>query len=368
MESIYDGGMTADAVVARKIRTRVAIGMAALSGVLLAASVVAVWSRNQILNTDSYVKTVAPMIEDSAIQGEIVDKITEAVMNVADIEQRLNGVLPEQLAVFSETVDQSFAVVVRERATSMVRSEEMAVLWREVNRQAHEAVKAVLLDKQSDQADVAGVVDLTKYVGLLVDSLIGDGAVFLNDVADTRLALDVELFDVQGLKKVQTGVTILDGLATLLPALALLFAALAIVLGRPIRRGVQYVGNAWVGAGVLVLLLMAVVEGMYNTVVQDDQTLLRKNAFAIATRGLHEYGRSVVLAAAIVLVLSTLVKHRARGLEFVPSSTEPMRFMFGSVALLWLIIDANAGLVTMFWLGLTVLVGEWLVFRKRRKA
>jgi hypothetical protein len=85
--------MTADAVVARKIRTRVAIGMAALSGVLLAASVVAVWSRNQILNTDSYVKTVAPMIEDSAIQGEIVDKITEAVMNVADIEQRLNGVL-----------------------------------------------------------------------------------------------------------------------------------------------------------------------------------------------------------------------------------------------------------------------------------
>jgi len=176
------------------------------------------------------------------------------------------------------------------------------------------------------------------------------------------------LFDVQGLKKVQTGVTILDGLATLLPALALLFAALAIVLGRPIRRGVQYVGNAWVGAGVLVLLLMAVVEGMYNTVVQDDQTLLRKNAFAIATRGLHEYGRSVVLAAAIVLVLSTLVKHRARGLEFVPSSTEPMRFMFGSVALLWLIIDANAGLVTMLLLGLTVLVGEWLVFRKRRKA
>ena len=45
-----------------------------------------------------------------------------------------------------------------------------------------------------------------------------------------------------------------------------------------------------------------------------------------------------------------------------------MRFMFGTVALLWLIIDANAGLVTMFWLGLTVLVGEWLVFRKRRKA
>ena len=91
----------------------------------------------------------------------------------------------------------------------------------------------------------------------------------------------------------------------------------------------------------LVLLLMAVVEGMYNTVVQDDQTLLRKSAFAIATRGLHEYGRLVMLAAAIVLVLSTLVKHRARGLEFVPSSTEPMRFIFGSVALLWLIIDAQ---------------------------
>ena len=351
-----------------KIRTRVAIGLAALSGVLLAASVVAVWSRNQILNTDSYVKTVAPMIEDSVIQREIVDNITEAVMSIADIEQRLNGVLPDSLAVLSETVDESFSVVVRERATDMVRSDEMAALWREMNRAAHEAVKAVLLDKQSAQADVAGVVDLTGYVGSLVDSLIADGAVFLGDVSDTRLALDVELFDVQGLKKVQTGVRILDGLATLLPVLALLFAALAIVLGRPVRRSVQYVGNAWIGAGVLVLLLMAVVEGMYNTVVQDDETLLRKNAFAIATRGLHQYGRLVLLSAAAVLVLSTLVKHRARGLEFVPSSTEPMRFMFGSVALLWLMIDANAGLVTMMWLGITVGVGEWLVFRKRRKA
>jgi hypothetical protein len=45
-----------------------------------------------------------------------------------------------------------------------------------------------------------------------------------------------------------------------------------------------------------------------------------------------------------------------------------MRFMFGSVALLWLMIDGNAGLVTMMWLGITVGVGEWLVFRKRRKA
>jgi hypothetical protein len=360
--------MAADAVNVGRIRTRVAIGLAALSGVLLAASVVAVWSRNQILNTDSYVKTVAPMIEDSVIQREIVDNITEAVMSIADIEQRLNGVLPDSLAVLSETVDESFSVVVRERATDMVRSDEMAVLWREVNRAAHEAVKAVLLDKQSAQADVAGVVDLTGYVGSLVDSLIADGAVFLGDVSDTRLALDVELFDVQGLKKVQTGVRILDGLATLLPVLARLFAALAIVLGRPVRRSVQYVGNAWIGAGVLVLLLMAVVEGMYNTVVQDDETLLRKNAFAIATRGLHQYGRLVLLSAAVVLVLSTLVKHRARGLEFVPSSTEPMRFMFGSVALLWLIIDGNAGLVTMMWLGITVGVGEWLVFRKRRKA
>jgi hypothetical protein len=308
------------------------------------------------------------MIEDSVIQREIVDKITEAVMGIADIEQRLNGVLPEQLSVLSETVDESFAVVVREQATIIVRSNEMAQVWQEVNRAAHEAVKAVLLDKQSMQADVAGVVDLTPYVRMVVSSLVGDGAVFLLDVADTRLSLDVELFDVQGLRKVQTGVTVLNGLATLLPMLALLFAAIAIALGRPIRRGVQYVGNAWVGAGVLVLLLMAIVEGMYNTVVQDDATPLRKNAFAIATRGLHVYGRLVVLSAAIVLVLSTVVKHRRRGLEFVPTSTEPMRFMFGSVALLWLIIDANAGLVTMMWLALTVLVGEWLVFRKKYKA
>jgi 3-oxoacyl-[acyl-carrier protein] reductase len=168
--------MAADAVNVGKIRTRVAIGLAALSGVLLAASVVAVWSRNQILNTDSYVKTVAPMIEDSAIQREIVDNITEAVMSIADIEQRLNGVLPDSLAVLSETVDESFSVVVRERATDMVRSDEMALLWREVNRAAHEAVKADFSDLDATERVAHETAARLGAVHILVNNTGGPAA------------------------------------------------------------------------------------------------------------------------------------------------------------------------------------------------
>jgi len=49
-------------------------------------SVVAIWTRNQVTNTDRYVATVTPLASDPAIQNAIADQITAQVFTYIDIK------------------------------------------------------------------------------------------------------------------------------------------------------------------------------------------------------------------------------------------------------------------------------------------
>jgi hypothetical protein len=64
------------------------------------ASVLAVWTHNQVADSDRFVATVSPMIEDPSVQSALAGRITTEVLAVIDVEQLARGVLvgavPEQ--------------------------------------------------------------------------------------------------------------------------------------------------------------------------------------------------------------------------------------------------------------------------------
>ena len=47
---------------------------------------VAVWARNQVTNTDRYVRTVAPLASDPAIQQAVADQITSQIFTYLDVQ------------------------------------------------------------------------------------------------------------------------------------------------------------------------------------------------------------------------------------------------------------------------------------------
>jgi hypothetical protein len=63
-----------------------------LGCVLAPLSVVAVWTRNQVTNTDRYVATVAPLASDPAIQKAIADQVTAQVLTYLDVPGVTNQV------------------------------------------------------------------------------------------------------------------------------------------------------------------------------------------------------------------------------------------------------------------------------------
>src|SRR4029450_4443288 len=72
--------------VRQRWRTVVATLLIVVACVLAPLSVVAVWTRNQVTNTDRYVATVSPLASDPAIQQAIADQITAQVFTYIDIK------------------------------------------------------------------------------------------------------------------------------------------------------------------------------------------------------------------------------------------------------------------------------------------
>src|SRR3981081_348552 len=57
--------------------------------VLAPISVIGLWTRNTLLDTDQYVDTVAPLAKDPAIQAAIADRVTQRLVGSVDIETEL---------------------------------------------------------------------------------------------------------------------------------------------------------------------------------------------------------------------------------------------------------------------------------------
>lgn len=55
--------------------------------VLVPLSVLAIWTNNQVSDTERFVATVSPIVEDPSVQTALADRITAEVLARVDIRQ-----------------------------------------------------------------------------------------------------------------------------------------------------------------------------------------------------------------------------------------------------------------------------------------
>jgi len=75
----------------RRISSWVLVVVACILSVL---SVVTIFARNQLLNTDAYVNTVAPLASNPAIQTQVAKQVSENLVARTDVETRVKDALP----------------------------------------------------------------------------------------------------------------------------------------------------------------------------------------------------------------------------------------------------------------------------------
>lgn len=213
-----------------------------------------VWVRNEVLGTDRYVETVAPLARDPAVQAAVADRIATRIAQELDLRARTADLLDDvsaRLEPLAGVIAAGAEGVIRDATVRVVESDAFAQAWVRANRLAHEQLVDVLTGREG--------AALTTDEGRVVLDL-GSAAARVAARLEERLGITVPasvlarlddvqftLFAAPDLARARRAAELLDRLAwgSVLAALALYAAA---VLVAPDRRRAL----GWVGIGLLV--------------------------------------------------------------------------------------------------------------------
>ncbi|GAA13108.1 hypothetical protein [Gordonia alkanivorans] len=309
----------------------VAVGILCVLVALLAIlSVTSRFVRGEILDTDRYVTTVAPLASDPALQQEITNTVTDEIFTRIDVEaltasalNALTDAVPatETAPRVDRAIDGLAPVLaaqartfVQQTVASLVESDQFETLWVEANRRGHTALVSVVTGEvgpSSVSVDESGTVSIS--LGTVIDNvkqrLLDRGFTFAEKIP----AVDKEfvLFRSPELVRAQRAVSALDTAADVLPWLAIacaLGAVAAAPRGRRLRA-LSVVGLTLVLAMLTLAIALIVARALYLDDIPPD-VLSPDAATAIAdavTEPLRLALRAVAVLGLVVAIGAFLI-------------------------------------------------------------
>ncbi|MGY1940760.1 hypothetical protein [Nocardia gipuzkoensis] len=378
--------------------TAVAI-LTVLVAVLAITTVVSRFVRGEILDTDRYLSTVAPLGSNPILQTEVSDTITDEIFARVDIE----GLTADALAALTDAVPatanrprvdraveglapvitQQTRGFVNDTVLSFVRSDQFEDLWLQANRAAHTTLVAAAtghVGPESVTVDENGTVTLSlrTVIENVKARLLDRGFTFAEKIP----AVDKQfvLFRSPELVRAQRAVDRLDKAWAVLPwvTIAAMVAAIAAAPPGRRRRALAFVGLA-IAVGMLILAIALIVgRALYLDKIPPD-VLSPDAATAIidtvlvplrtALRGVAVLGLAIALGAYLTGSSTSAIgvrrgfEHGMDAVQHVRRSRPPNPVEAGAfrvrAALRWVIIGI-AALMLMFWRYPTGLVVVWI--------
>ncbi|MGZ6967318.1 MAG: hypothetical protein ACXVKN_06235 [Acidimicrobiia bacterium] len=227
-----------------------------VASILAPLSVLAVWTKNTLLDSDQYVSTVAPLAKNPAIIDAAANEITASLVSTTDVQAKVKAALPAKADFIAPAVASSLETVVHKLAVKVMSSPRFQALWERANRRAHtQVVKA--LTGNSGHAITTNNGQVAINLGPVVDRvrkrLDSLGVDVFSGAEAKRISPRFVLFQSEDLKSAQSGVDLLQKAAIVLPILALLLFAAAIAISRNRRKTVLHAGLG-ISIGMLVIL------------------------------------------------------------------------------------------------------------------
>jgi hypothetical protein len=289
-------------------------------GLLLApVAVVSAWARLQLVDTDRFVATFAPLVDDPAVQSFVADQVTAAIEEQVDIPKLTSDVfdgitsldLPEQaenaLGLLEGPAAQGLTSLLEQTVHQVVSSEAFADVWAAALRASHTQFVAALQGDPDAALAIGDDGTLSVQLGPVIEAVklrLTDRGV---DFASAIPVVDrsVVVAKVDSLVLVQTVYALAVAIGTWLPVLVLVLLAAAVIVAK--RRGVALAWTAGGCALVMLLTLAGFGTGRLFFVGTVSPSIMPSGAAEAIYGGLTELMVStiaalVVLAVAILLI------------------------------------------------------------------
>ena len=270
----------------RRLRRGLVTVLIVLTSISVVVTTVAWWAHSVVFDTEHYVATVGPLIRDPQVVDAVSVKLTDAVMDglqVQDrIEARLQAVPTDRLPISPELlavpVTNGIRNLLLQRFQTFLQRPAVQDLWVRANRFAHDQVIS-LLRGESENATIEGntvYLDLLPIVNDLlveVEDLLsdvfnrtidipeatGERAEELIPVLEERFGVDlpddfgrIPVFESDQLAAAQRAVDIADRLVIVLLVLTIVLMVVTVALSVRRLRTVM-----WLGVGSALGLIVA---------------------------------------------------------------------------------------------------------------
>lgn len=241
-----------------------------VAAILVPVSIVSAWARVQLVEEDAFVSTLAPLVDDPAVQAMIIDETMEAITAEVDFDQltanvfdgisSIDGFPPraaQALALLQQPAADGLQNLVSGAVTRVVESDAFADVWATATRAAHRALTTAAT------SDGGGLVVRTdEGVGIQLGAIVETVKQRLVDrgISAAQLIPAVDRVVIVGkgdnLAAIRTGYALATTLGWWLPVITLALFGLGIAIAR--RRSVAVLGTGLgiaVGAGALAATL-----------------------------------------------------------------------------------------------------------------
>lgn len=250
-------------------RTAASAVIIVVAALLVPVSIITAWARLQLVDEDAFVTTLAPLVDDPAVQELVIDETMDAIRSHVDFSQvtsdLVDGIaelgLPPRAASALRLLEAPAASglqnLVESTVANLIRSDAFADIWTASTRAAH---RAITLAATSD----GGGIVVTTRDGLALDigAIVAQAKQALLDrgVGVAQIIPTVDRVIVIGtgenLSTLRTAHAVATAVGWWLPLITLALLGAAVLLAR--RRSTATLGSGIaiaLGAGALIACL-----------------------------------------------------------------------------------------------------------------
>jgi hypothetical protein len=256
-------------------RTTVAIVLIVFGCVFAPLSVVAVWTANQVSNTDRFVANMEPLIHEPAIQRALTDRITTEITSRLKVQgladqisadltrlglSRVGTLLHGAAGPLASGVDG----FIHTQVAKTVASPQVARLWPQLNRTVHGELVKALSGRGGKGVSVRNgqvVLDLGPLIDEVKSQLSARGFSLINQIPEIHPT--VALFSAKYLVKAQSGYRLLNTLKIALPILTVVLLGVGVWVARNHRRALIGAGLGFAASMLVLGAGLAVFRSVY---------------------------------------------------------------------------------------------------------
>lgn len=289
-------------------------------GLLLApVAVITAWARLELADTNRFVATFAPIIEQPAVQAYLGDEVTAAIEEQVDIPALTSDVfdgirslgLPPKadaaLGLLEGPATQGIQSLVSDVVDRLITSPAFADIWANTLRITHTQFVAAMEGDPDAALAVGSDGTISVQLGPIVESvkqrLIDQGVGFAQAIPAVDRSVVIAQDDAFAL--IQTVYALAVGVGTWLPWIMLAFLVIGVVVARNRIRALVWTAGGF--ALSMALLASGVGIGRWYFVGAVSPEVMPANAAEAIYSGLIEIMMSTVVALLVLGILVAVV-------------------------------------------------------------